>query len=97
MLGSGWEKLGGGKAVAGSGARMRQRAVRVALCVLLSVLCFLLICIVVTVPFDRCSNKLPLSQPTSFFLFLSILLPTPAGGGAAEQRVALLLLATAKV
>jgi len=30
-----------------------------------------------------CSVKLPLSRPTGFCLFLSILLHTPAGGGAA--------------
>jgi len=63
------------------------RAVRAALCVLLFVLCILLIHIVVVVTalFVCCSVKLPLSQPTSFFLFLSILFPTPAGGGAAER------------
>jgi len=45
---------------------------------------FLLICIiVVTVLFVCCSVKLPLSRPTGFCLFLSILLRTPAGGGAA--------------
>ena len=33
-----------------------------------------------------CSVKLPLSRPTSFCLFLSILLRTPAGGGAAAWR-----------
>jgi len=48
------------------------------------VLCFLLICIViVTVPFVCCSVKLPLSRPTGFCLFLSILLRTAAGGGVA--------------
>jgi len=48
------------------------------------VLCILLICIVVVpVPFACCSVKRPLSRPTSFCLFLSILLRTPAGGGAA--------------
>jgi len=48
---------------------------------------FLLICIVVvTVPFVCCSVKLPLSRPTSFYLFLSILLCTPAGGGATAWR-----------
>ena len=49
------------------------------------VLCILLICIVVVpVPFIYCSVKLPLSRPTSFCLFLSILLRAPAGGGAAH-------------
>jgi len=33
-----------------------------------------------------CSVKMPLSRPTSFSLFLSILLRTPAGGGAAAWR-----------
>jgi len=48
----------------------------------------LLMCIaVITVRFVCCSVKLPLSQPTSFCLFLSILLPTPAGAGATEQLV----------
>ena len=52
-----------------------------------SLLCFLLICIVVVaVPSVCCSVKLPLSRPTSFCLFLSILLRTPAGGGAAAWR-----------
>jgi len=50
------------------------------------VLCIPLICIVVVpVPSVCCSVKLPLSRPTGFCLFLSILLRTPAGGGAAEQ------------
>ena len=49
-----------------------------------SLLCFLLICIVVVpVPSVCCSVKLPLSRPTSFCLFLSILLCTLAGGGEA--------------
>ena len=39
--------------------------------------CFLSVC---------CSIKLPLSRPTSFCLFLFILLRTPAGGGAAVWR-----------
>jgi len=33
-----------------------------------------------------CSVKLPLSRPTGFCLFLSILLRTPVGGGAAAWR-----------
>jgi len=57
-----------------------HQAVRVALCILLFVLYTLLISIVVvTVCFIRCSVKLPLSQPMSFCLFLSILPPTLAG------------------
>jgi len=52
--------------------------------VLRFVLCNPLFCIVVvTVPFVCCSVKLPLSRPSSFCLFLSILPCTPAGGGAA--------------
>jgi len=51
------------------------------------VLCIPLFCIaVVIVPFAYCSVKLPLSRPTGFCLFLSILLRTPAGGGAAAWR-----------
>jgi len=42
--------------------------------------------VVVTVPFVCCSIKLPLSRHTSFSLFISILLRTPAGGGAATRR-----------
>jgi len=41
----------------------------------------LLIVVAVTVPFVCCSVTLPLSPPRSFCLFLSILLPTPAGEG----------------
>jgi len=60
---------------------------RAALWVVPFVLCFLLICtVVVPVPFVCCSVKLPLSRPTSFCLFLSILLHTPARGGAAAWR-----------
>jgi len=59
---------------------------RLSLWVVRSVLCFHLICIVVvTVPFVCCSVKLPLSRPTSFCLFLSIL-RTPVGGGVATWR-----------
>ena len=42
--------------------------------------------VVVPVPFVCCSVKMPLSRPTSFYLFLSILLRTAAGGGAAACR-----------
>jgi len=60
---------------------------RAALWVVQFVLCFLLICIiVVAVPLVCCSAKLPLSRLTGFCLFLSILLHTPAGGGAAAWR-----------
>jgi len=73
----------------GSGVRVRAGPVweRAALWVVRFVLCFLLICIVVvTVPFVCCSVELPLSRPTSFCLFLPILLRTPAGGGAVTWR-----------
>jgi len=51
------------------------------------VLCFLVTCIIVLpVPFVCCSVKLPLSQPTNFCLFLSILLRIPSRGGAAAWR-----------
>ena len=75
-------ELGGGKESRPRSV-WQQRAVRAALCVLLFVLCILICIVVVTVPFVSCSVKLPLSRPTSFCLFLSILLHTPAGGGAA--------------
>jgi len=53
----------------------------------LFVLCILLISIVVVpVPFVCYSVKLPLFRPTFFCLVLSILLPTPGGGGAATWR-----------
>jgi len=83
MLGSGGGELGGGNSLAAweytvvwqSGSAVRF------------VLCILLICIVVvTVPSVCCSVKLPLSRPTSFCLFLSILLCTPAGEGEAAWR-----------
>jgi len=77
--------LVGGSGAAGTLSRLgsvRQRSRRAALWVVRFVLCFPLICIVVVpVPFVCCSVKLPLSQPTSFCLFLSILLRTPEGEG----------------
>ena len=84
MLGSGGGELGSGKGLAAwehaAAAGSESYSLRFAR----FVLCILLICIVVvTVPFVCCSVKLPLSQPTSFCLFLSILLCTPAEGGAA--------------
>jgi len=88
MLGS----SGGGSLAAGTHLRLRSAGTgpvreRVALWVVRFVLCFLLIYIVVVpVPFVCCSVKLLLSRPTGFCLFLSILLHTPAGGGAATWR-----------
>jgi len=58
-----------------------HQMVTVALSVSPFVLYILLIrTVAVAVPFICCSVKLPLSQPMSFSLFLSILLPTPVGG-----------------
>jgi len=60
---------------------MWQRAVRVALSILLFVLCILLVSIVVvTVPFVCWSVKLPLSQHTSFLLVSFHSLPHPSVG-----------------
>ena len=74
MLGSGGGGRHGGKSLAARELVAPVWSGRTALWVVQFVLCFLLICIVVvTVPFVCCSVKLPLSQPTSFCLFLSIL------------------------
>jgi len=85
MLGSGGGELGEWNSFT---ARERWRRFgRAALWVVQFVLCILLICIaVVTAPFACCSVKLPLSRPTRFCLFPSILLCTPTGGGAAAWR-----------
>jgi len=87
MLGS-----GGGELCSGNSLVAREHTVAAvresgsvgpAVCVVL----FPLICIVVVpVPSVCCSVKLPLSQPTSFCLFLSILLRTLVGGGMAAWR-----------
>jgi len=79
----------GGSWVTGthSGAWGGGRSGRAALWVVRFVLCFPFIyTLVIAVPFVCCSVKLPLSRPTSFCLFLSILLCTPEGGGAAAWR-----------
>ena len=78
----------GGSGAAGTHSQLRstqQRQFgRAALWVVQFVLCIPLFCIVVVpVPFVCCSIKMPLSQSTGFCLFLSVLLRTPAGGGAA--------------
>jgi len=93
MLGSGGGELGGKNSLAvGSSRRWLWRA---ALWVVRFVLCIPLICIVVVaVPFVCCSVKLPLSRPTSFCLFLSILLRPPGRGRGGH--VALLLPVAAK-
>jgi len=71
MLGSYWGELGGGKSVVAL-EHAGHQAVRVALCISLFVLYILIISItVIIVPFVCCSVKLPLSQPTSFCLFVS--------------------------
>ena len=84
-----WVRVGG--AVRRDSLAAEERAVPVLsrreglLCEFVSY--FLLICIVVvTVPFVCCSVKLPLSRPTSFCLFLFILLHTTAGGGVTAWR-----------
>jgi len=84
MLGSGGGELGVTNSLVARERTAPVRSRRAALWAVRFVLCILLICIVVvTVPFVCCSVKLPLSRPTGFCLFLSILLRTPAGGGAA--------------
>ena len=89
-LGSGGGELSGQNSLVAWGHGRRSgpvRSGRAALWFVRFVLCFLLICIVVvTVPFVCCSVKLPLSRPTSFCLFLSILLRTPSGRGMAVWR-----------
>ena len=86
-LGSGGGKRGCGNSLAAWERAAPVRSGGAALWVVRFVLCFLLICIVVViVPFVCFSVKLPLSRPTSFSLFLSILLRTPAVGGAAAWR-----------
>ena len=77
-----WGELHGGKSVAAwERVAVASGESSVLYCF---VLCVLLICIIVVpVPFVCCSVKLPLSRPTCFCLFLSILLRTPAGEGAA--------------
>ena len=87
MLGSGGGELGGGNSLVVLECAAAVWSRKVALWVVRFVLCFLLICIVVVpVPFVCHSVKLPLSRPTSFCLFLSILLRKPTGGGAAVWR-----------
>ena len=71
----------------GSGARCGGGRGEQLCCAVYFVLYIPVICIVVVaVPSVCCSVKLPLSRPTSFCLFLSILLRTPAGGGAVACR-----------
>ena len=48
-------------------------------------LCVFSLSVSLLLPFVCCSVKLPLSRPTSFCLFLSIVLPTPVGGGTIER------------
>jgi len=88
MLGSGAGELGSGNSLAARERAAAVRSRRAALWVVRFVLCFPLFCIVIVpVPSVCCSVKLPLSRPTSFCLFLSILLHTPAGGGVAAWRL----------
>jgi len=88
---SGWVLVGGARrggnslaAGEGSAAVRSRRAVLFCWFVLyIPLFCI----VVVAVPFVCCSVKLPLSRPTDFYLFRSILLHTPAGGGAAAWRL----------
>ena len=78
---------GGGNSLAAREHAASVLSRRAAVWVVGFVLCFPLICIViVTVPLVCCSVKLPSSRPTSFCLFLSILLHTSAEGGASMWR-----------
>ena len=86
MLGSGGGELG-----AGTHSRLRRAEAagrgEQLCCAVCFVLCIPLFCIVVVpVPLVCCSVKLPLSRPTSFCLFLFILLRTLVWGGAASWR-----------
>jgi len=87
---------GGGSAAVGTHSRLgstQRRLFGESSSVLRALFCGLVLCIplfctvVIPVPFVCCSVKLPLSRPTSFCLFLSILLRTPVGGGAATWRL----------
>jgi len=78
--GSGRWELTRGSGPRGSGGRGGQLC-----CAVCFLLCIPLFCIIVVpVPSVCCSVKLPLSRPTGFCLFLSILLRTPAGRGSAR-------------
>ena len=84
MLGSGWGELGGRKSpvarecVAAVGGESFFLPSAILFCVFSLAVSLLLL-----FSFVCSSVKLPLSLPTSFCLFLSILLCTPAGGGVA--------------
>ena len=88
-----WVWRGGGQGGPTPGGRlvvaqehMEHRAPRVALCISHFVWYILFVSIiVVTVCFICCSVKLPLPWPTSFCLFLSILLHSPVGEGMIER------------
>jgi len=88
MLGSGGRELGGGELTRGSGG-LSGGSVQESGSVLRALFCRFVLCnplfciVVVPIPSVCCSVKLPLSQPTSFCLFLSILLRTLVGAGAA--------------
>jgi len=94
MLDSGGGERGGGNSLAAREHAASVWSGRVSLSVVRFVLCFLLICIVVAVPFVCCSVKLPLSRPISFLLVSFHSPPHPGGGRG--SRVALLLPAAAK-
>jgi len=85
MLGSGWGELGSEKAVSARNST-GHRAVRVALSVpaVCFVYCHYLYCCYSSLLFAVLLNC-PYPNPPVFAFFFSILLPTPAGGGAAER------------
>jgi len=81
MLGSEWGSWPQGKFITAQECT-GHRVVRVALSILLFILYILLISIVIaTVLFVCCSIKVPLCKTHEFYLFLSILLPSPEGEG----------------
>jgi len=87
MLGSGWGRAGPREGTPGLARGCSAAAGGESSAFYCYASCILLICIVVVpVPFVCCSVKLPLCRPTSFCLFLSILLRTSVGRGAAAWR-----------
>ena len=93
MLDSGGGERGGGNSLAAREHAASVWSGRVSLSVVRFVLCFLLICIVVVPVFPLFAVLLncPYPDPSVFCSFLSILLHTPAGGGAAAWHFCCLL------
>ena len=82
---------GGGSGAAGTHSRLGAGAAPVRFresgcCTVRGCVFSLFVSLLFLFPSVCCSVKLPLSRPTSFCLFLSILLRTPAGVGAAAWR-----------